>query len=228
MTCPMFCLTNKTRSQRIRIPIRIRIRAGCAALLIRWQHYYRYCAFFPFFFPLIPFIIFALRPSFSLSLVVVTQIRGHITGSSPPLPTTVRALQFYREKISALPLSTRVELCWSRATTQIEVLDSMLNASSKVMRLTPVLEIEIGCPILNRDFPDASEIEIAFYLCRFSILNRDRKIEDRDSFDLSLPPQAAPHYSTRKNSFSQHSKQQTTHLKRKQLPLARHLGATNL
>ena len=211
MTCPMFCLTNKTRSQRIRIPIRIRIRAGCAALLIRWQHYYRYCAFFPFFFPLIPFIIFALRPSFSLSLVVVTQIRGHITGSSPPLPTTVRALQFYREKISALPLSTRVELCWSRATTQIEVLDSMLNASSKVMRLTPVLEIEI-----------------AFYLCRFSILNRDRKIEDRDSFDLSLPPQAAPHYSTRKNSFSQHSKQQTTHLKRKQLPLARHLGATNL
>ena len=36
------------------------------------------------------------------SLLVVTQIRGHIAGSSPPLPTTVRALHFYREKISAL------------------------------------------------------------------------------------------------------------------------------
>ena len=41
-------------------------------------------------------------PSFFLSLLVVTQIRGHIAGSSPPLPTTVRALHFYREKISAL------------------------------------------------------------------------------------------------------------------------------
>ena len=39
-----------------------------------------------------------------LSLPVVTQIRGPIiAGSSPPspLPTTVRALHFYREKISA-------------------------------------------------------------------------------------------------------------------------------
>ena len=41
-------------------------------------------------------------PFYSLSLLVVTQIRGHIAGSSPPLPTTVRALHFYREKISAL------------------------------------------------------------------------------------------------------------------------------
>ena len=45
--------------------------------------------------------IYYLRPSI-LSLLVVTQIRGHIAGSSPPLPTTVRALYFYREKISAL------------------------------------------------------------------------------------------------------------------------------
>ena len=51
-----------------------------------------------------------IRPSF-LSLLVVTQIRGYIAGSSPPLPTTVRALHFYREKISVLPSSTRVELC---------------------------------------------------------------------------------------------------------------------
>ena len=55
-------------------------------------------SFFLFFHP-----IYYLRPSIlSLSLLVVTQIRGHIAGSSPPLPTTVRALHFYREKISAL------------------------------------------------------------------------------------------------------------------------------
>ena len=41
-------------------------------------------------------------PFYLLSLLVVTQIRGHIAGSFPPLPTTVRALHFYREKISAL------------------------------------------------------------------------------------------------------------------------------
>ena len=46
--------------------------------------------------------IYYLRPSFSLSLLVVTRIRGHTAGSSPPLPTTaVRGLYFYREKISA-------------------------------------------------------------------------------------------------------------------------------
>ena len=44
-----------------------------------------------------------------LSIIVVTQIRGNMTGSSPPLPTTVRALHFFREKIAALPSSTRVE-----------------------------------------------------------------------------------------------------------------------
>ena len=46
--------------------------------------------------------IYYLRPSFSLSLLVVAQIRGHIAGSSPPLPTTVRALHFYRENTSTL------------------------------------------------------------------------------------------------------------------------------
>ena len=39
---------------------------------------------------------------YSLSLLVVTQIRGHIAGSSPPLPTTVRALHFLsREDFSS-------------------------------------------------------------------------------------------------------------------------------
>ena len=56
--------------------------------------------FFPrhFFFP----SHLLSSPFYSLSLLVVTQIRGHIAGSSPPIPTTVRALYFYREKISAL------------------------------------------------------------------------------------------------------------------------------
>ena len=56
-------------------------------------------AFFLFFFPIL-FIIFRL---FSLSLLVITQLRGHIAGSSPPSPLrTVRALHSYRAKISAL------------------------------------------------------------------------------------------------------------------------------
>ena len=52
-----------------------------------------------------------MDPSFSLSLLVVTQIRGHIAGSSPPLPTTVRALHSYRDNSSALPSSIRLDLC---------------------------------------------------------------------------------------------------------------------
>ena len=58
---------------------------------------------YTFLFSSIPLIIFAsLRSSRSLCLLVVSHIRGHISGSSPPLPTTVRALHFYRENISAL------------------------------------------------------------------------------------------------------------------------------
>ena len=45
--------------------------------------------FFSFFFLSIPFIL--PLPFCSLSLLVVAQMRGHIAGSSPPLPTTVRA-----------------------------------------------------------------------------------------------------------------------------------------
>ena len=44
---------------------------------------------------------------YSLSFLVVTQIRGHIAGSSSPLHTTVRALHFYSEQTS--PLSSLVE-----------------------------------------------------------------------------------------------------------------------
>ena len=55
-------------------------------------------------------------------LVVVTQIRGHIAGSSPPLPTTVRALHFYRENISALSSlvdSRRIVLTDARRSQQL-------------------------------------------------------------------------------------------------------------
>ena len=66
------------------------------------------------FFSSIPFIYYlrCLRPSvfFFPSLLAVTQIRGHIAGSSPPLPTTIRVLYFYREETLALPSSTRVEM----------------------------------------------------------------------------------------------------------------------
>ena len=58
------------------------------------------------FFFLLLHPMYYLRPSI-LSLLVVTQIRGHIAGSFPPLPTTVRALHFYRERIS--PLSCLVD-----------------------------------------------------------------------------------------------------------------------
>ena len=47
-------------------------------------------------------LFFYLRPSI-LSLLVVTQIQGHIRSRlSSPLPTAVRALHFYREKISVV------------------------------------------------------------------------------------------------------------------------------
>ena len=60
-----------------------------------------------FFF--VPFIILALP---SNSLLVVTQIQGHIAGPFPPLPTTVCAFVFNAGIIHHfLPLSTHVELC---------------------------------------------------------------------------------------------------------------------
>ena len=73
---------------------------------------------FSFSFFSIPFIIFA--PLFSL--LVVTQIRGHIAGSSPPLPTTIRALHFFRENISALSslvYSRRIVLTHARRSQQL-------------------------------------------------------------------------------------------------------------
>ena len=82
--------------------------------------------FFPFS---IPFIIFALL--FSPS---VTQIRGHIEGSSPPLPTTVHTLHFYRDKISALSSlvdSRRIVLTHARRSQQL-ILFSLLQKKSNL------------------------------------------------------------------------------------------------
>ena len=52
-----------------------------------------------------------IRASFlSLLLIVITQIRGHIAGSSAPLPTTVVAFIFMARRLQSLHLSsTRVE-----------------------------------------------------------------------------------------------------------------------
>ena len=65
-----------------------------------------------FFVSFIPFILFA---HLSLSLLVVTQIRGHISISSlppPPLATTVSAFHFFsaRKLQPFLPSSTRVDV----------------------------------------------------------------------------------------------------------------------
>ena len=79
--------------------------------------------FFSFFFLLFFFIPFILSsPLYPLSLLVVTQIRGHIAGSSPLLPATVRDLHFYREKISALSSlvdSRRIVLTHARRSQQL-------------------------------------------------------------------------------------------------------------
>ena len=50
-------------------------------------------------------------PFFSLSLLVVTQIRGHITGHSPPSPPRFVPCIFIARRLQLfLPSSTRVEL----------------------------------------------------------------------------------------------------------------------
>ena len=80
--------------------------------------------------------IYYLRHSI-LSLPVVTQIGGHIAGSSSPLPTInrVRALHFYREKLSALSSlvdSRRIVLTHGRRSQQlIPFLFLQINSKSR-------------------------------------------------------------------------------------------------
>ena len=69
--------------------------------------------------------IYYICPSFSPSLLVVTQIRGHTAGSCPPLPTRVRALHSYLENISALSSlvdSRRVVHTHARRSQQLLIL----------------------------------------------------------------------------------------------------------
>ena len=69
---------------------------------------------------LIPSYLYAIVLSPSLSCV--TQIWGHIAGFSPPVPTTVRALHFYRGKISApscLVGSRRIVYAHARRSQQL-------------------------------------------------------------------------------------------------------------
>ena len=71
---------------------------------------------------------------FSPSYVVVTQIRGHIAGSSSPLPPTVRVLHFYREKISALSSlvdSRRIVLTHARRSQRLLLFILFLQINSK-------------------------------------------------------------------------------------------------
>ena len=73
-------------------------------------------------------------PFHYLSLLVATQIRGHIAGSSPLLPTTVRALHFYREKISALSSlvnSRRIVPSHARRSQQLILFILFLQVQSK-------------------------------------------------------------------------------------------------
>ena len=93
--------------------------------------------FFNFYFPSpSPFVILALlflSPSYGL--IVVTQIRGHIAGSFSPSPLrTVRALHFYREKISALSSlvdSRRIVLTRARRSQQLILFFSFLQINSR-------------------------------------------------------------------------------------------------
>ena len=96
-----------------------------------------YLFFFSFFFG--PILLFS--PFLSCSLLVVTQIRGH-TGSRlfSPLPITVRALHFYREKDSALFFPRRL------ATHQGSIFPERPRSSSarcetlNILEETPVTE----------------------------------------------------------------------------------------
>ena len=56
--------------------------------------------------------IYHVRPPFSLSLLVVPQIWGHIAGSSPPSPLRFKPFIFIARRLQPFPpSSTRVELC---------------------------------------------------------------------------------------------------------------------
>ena len=85
------------------------------------------------------FFFFSFHPTYYLrpyiiSLLVVTQIRGSRSRLFSPLSSTVRALHFYREKISALSSlvdSRRVVLTHARRTQQLILFLLFLHIYSK-------------------------------------------------------------------------------------------------
>ena len=78
---------------------------------LRSLHLLRALAFFLLFSISIPFSLLS-SPFYALSLLVATQIRGHIAGSSPPSPLRFVPSIFIARRFQLfLPSSTRVELC---------------------------------------------------------------------------------------------------------------------
>ena len=96
--------------------------------------------FFFFFFGSIPFIIFALLFSHPPSRNSEPGSHSREAASFPPLPTMVRAMRFYREKISALSSlvdSRRIVLTHARRSKQLilflflQILKIIINNKSK-------------------------------------------------------------------------------------------------
>ena len=103
--------------------------------------------------------IYCLRPSFSLSILVVTQIRGHVAGSSPPLPTTVRALHFYRENISALSSlvdSRRPRVFPNTATKQRPLVG---------VRVRVTTSLKNSVEVLRPHSSDLDSVVFGFHVC---------------------------------------------------------------
>ena len=74
-------------------------------------------------------------PLFPLSLLVVTQIRGHIAGSFP-VHATVRALHFYREIISALLFLRRLASNCANPRYALSVVDLFSSSCEYFLNLT--------------------------------------------------------------------------------------------
>ena len=110
---PMMATRRILHSVKSALPIFSRVIIGV------YMYIYNIC-FFPSRLLSSPFCSLSLL----LILIVVTQIRGHIAGSSPPLPTTVRALHFLsREDFSSsLVDSRRIVLTHARRSQQLILL----------------------------------------------------------------------------------------------------------
>ena len=92
-------------------------------------------------------------PFFPLSLLVVTQVRGHIRSRlfSPPASTTVRPLHFYRENaaaLSSLVYSRRIMLNHARRSQQT-VVSFYLSSLPNNFQISPRRESNSRINIVN-------------------------------------------------------------------------------